>query len=272
MSSTAFTAAQDIAAYTPAALKQKILQRTEYVATLGHWPVWIDRETSLAARVPDENGAAAGFDAGIACALGLIPAAAETLCATLHAAYTPAAVAAVRGAIAQDETGSWRIRDPDSAACWWLAACSLCTEGDVVTGEDFRVQLVNFGALQNDADLRRVAAEKTLNDMCRAFDTQRGYAFGDKDGCMQGAYIAGHDVAVMQAAHHDVYFVGTFHPSLGLEDFDWGTAIDDKGRAKSGPVHGSRQFVKCADESELARAIKAVRLPAPAAKAQHPAP
>jgi hypothetical protein len=133
-------------------------------------------------------------------------------------------------------------------------------------------QIACFGALQSDANLRCAAAEKALNAMCGAFDTQRGYAFGDKDGCMQGAYIAGHDVAVMQAAHHGVYFIGTFHASLGLEDFDWDAALDDKGRAKSGPVHGSHQFVKCADESELARALKALRLPVLIAKSPHPAP
>ncbi|MFN7113715.1 MAG: hypothetical protein ACK4PK_05080 [Alphaproteobacteria bacterium] len=248
------------------------MQRSAEIAALGHWPPQIDRTASLAARIPEPQGTAAGFDAGIACALGLIPAAAAPLCATLHAAYTPAAVAAVRSAITQDETGSWRIRDADSPACWWLAACSLCTEGDTVTAEDLRLQMASFGTLQEDAQLRRRAAEKTLNEMCRAFDAERGYAFGDKDGCMQGAYIAGHDVAVMRAAHHGVYFIGTFHASLGLENFDWGTETDEKGRAKSGPVHGSQQFVKCADESELARAIKAVRLPAPARRAQHPAP
>jgi hypothetical protein len=272
MNAPAYTPAADIARLTPAALRQTVLQRTADIASMGKWPAWIDRETSLAARIPDEKATAAGFDAGIACALGLIPPTAQALCATLHAAYTPAAVAAVRGAITQDDTGSWRIRDADSPACWWLAACSLCTEGDVVSGEDLRAQIADFGALQSDAALRRHAAEKTLNDMCRAFDTQRGYAFGDKDGCMQGAYTAGHDVAVMHAAHHGVYFIGTFHPSLGLESFDWGTALDDKGRAKSGPVHGSRQLVKCADESELARAIKAVHLPAPATKPQPPRP
>lgn len=272
MSNHSFVPAQDIAGLAAATLADIVSKNSSRIAAIGHWPAWIDRETSLAARVPLAGSAAAGFDAGIACALGLMPAAAEPLCATLHAAYTPAAVTAVRGAIEKDDHQNWRVKNAESAACWWLAACSLCTEGDVVDEDAFRAQIAAFAELQKDPAARRAAAEDTLNKMCRSFDTARGYAFGSKDGCMQGAYIAGHDVAVMHAAHHGVYFIGTFHASLGLEHFGWGAATDQKGRAKSGPVHGSRQFVKCADESELARAIKAVRLPAPAAKPAGPSP
>jgi len=239
--------------------------RAAAVADLGGWPVWIDRESSLTARIPHENRAASGFDAGIACALGLMPAQAEALTATLHAAYTPTAVAEIRAAITRDNNGRWQLKSADSAACWWLAACSLCQDGDNVDVAAFRQQLADFDTLQKNPAARKAAAEVALNAMCASFDTKRGHAFGNKDGCMQGAYIAGHDVAVMYAAHHGVYFIGTFHETLGLENFGWGAACDDKGRSKSGPVHGSRQFVKCADESELAAALAAVRLPAPAA-------
>lgn len=229
--------------------------RANDVADMGQWPAWIDRTTSLAARLPDAQKTASGFDAGIACALSLIPTPAQKLAATLHAAYTPEAVAEVRSAIAQEPNGNWHVKDANSPTCWWLAACSLCLDGDTVDVKTFRQQLRDFEGLQTNPDARKTAAEKTLNAMCTSFNTKRGYAFGGKDGSMQGAYIAGHDVAVMYAPHHGVFFIGTFRPSLGLENFDWGKDTDDKGRAKSGPVHGSRQFVKCANESELMRAL-----------------
>ena len=256
--------AYSVSLESPAAWRDTVLVRTDAVAALGRWPLHIDRETSLSARIPAEGTTASGFDAGIACALGLMPAHAEKLAATLHAAYTPKAVSEVR-ASTQHENGIWHVKDANSAACWWLAACSLCLDGDDVDAATFRRQLQDFDTLQKNPAARKAAAEKTLGAMCASFDTHRGYAFGTQDGCMQGAYIAGHDVAVMYAAHHGVYFIGTFHETLGLENFGWSPALDDKGRTKSGPVHGSRQFVKCADESELAAAREAVRLPAPAA-------
>jgi len=264
--------AKTLTALAPEDLRARVAANAARIAQLGSWPARIDARDSLADRIPADGETAAGFDAGIACALGLMPPQAEKLAATLHAAYTPAAVTEVRAAITKDTDGRWHIHDADSATCWWLAACSLCTEGDTVDAEMLRTQIHRFAALHGDENARRSAAEKTLNAMCASFETARGYAFGSKDGCMQGAYIAGHDVAVMHAAHHGVYFIGTFHPSLGLENFGWGTATDEKGRAKSGPVHGSRQFVKCADESELTLALKAVRLYGPAAKSPRPAP
>lgn len=246
-----------------AALKTLVLQATPRIAAAGNWPAWIDQTTSLADRIPAENTAASGFDAGIACALGIMPTAVEKLSATLHAAYTPAAVADVRGAITQNGQGLWTLHSADSPACWWLAACSLCMDGEFTDLPALQKQITQFGDMHADAALRLQAAEKTLNAMCASFDTRRGYAYGSQDGCMQGAYIAGHDMAVMHAAHYGVYFIGTFHESLGLEDFIWGDSLDDKGRAKSGPIHGSKQFVKCADEAELTRAIESIRLPLP---------
>lgn len=239
------------------ALQAAIRQRAADIARLGAWPAWIQHEETLIQRIPTAEQTASGFDAGIACALGLLPPHARTLSATLHAAYTPPAVAEVRSAI-HNAHGLWRIHDADSPACWWLAACSICTEGDDVDLPAFHAQIADFMKLRDDAGLRRAAAEKTLQDMCGSFSGSRGYAFGTRDGCLQGAYIAGHDFAVMHAQKYGVYFIGTFHPSLGLEDFIWGSGRDGKDRPTSGPVHGSRQFVKCADESELACAIAAV--------------
>lgn len=267
--------ARTLATLDAAALQARVYSAAANVAHRGAWPAGIDIQSSLVSRIPANGGTASGFDAGIACALGLMPPHAEGLAATLHAAYTPAAVADVRASIKQKD-GRWHIKDPHSPACWWLAACSLCVDGDDVDLATFRKQITDFAALGTDAGARKSAAEKTLNDMCRHFDTARGYAFGTRDGCMQGAYIAGHDMAVMHAPHHGVYFIGTYHPTLGLEDFSWGQETDDKGRAKSGPVHGSRQFVKCASESELAAAVALARthlgLNTPAARAPALAP
>ena len=87
-----------------------------------------------------------------------------------------------------------------------------------------------------------------------------------RDGGMQGAYLAGHDVAASHDETHDLYFLGTFHASLGLEEFDWTEpgvpeAEDvESRRGRSGPVHGSRQYVKCADSAELETAVRAVSL------------
>ncbi|MBT5820335.1 MAG: hypothetical protein HOI24_02670, partial [Candidatus Magasanikbacteria bacterium] len=41
------------------------------------------------------------------------------------------------------------------------------------------------------------------------------------------------------AEEYDIYFVGTYLPSLGLEDFYWSADVDEQDRPLSGPVHGS---------------------------------
>lgn len=229
------------------------------VAALGKWPVHIDTEKSLTARIPQETAPSSGFDAGLATALGLIPPHAATLTATLHAAYTPAAVEQVRAEINKTADGSWQVKNADSAACWWLAACSLCIEGDDIDEKTFRGQLQGFQKLMQDPAARLAAANNALNAMVQSFDTWRGYAFGTADGAMQGAYITGHDIAVLHHQARDIYFIGTFRPSLGLENFPFAAATDEKGRPTSGPVHGSKQFVKCAGAAELQAAMESVK-------------
>jgi hypothetical protein len=83
--------------------------------------------------------------------------------------------------------------------------------------------------------------------------------FGMIDGCMQGAYLVGHTVATMYDQAHDTWYIGTIEPTLGLEGFAWSDAVDDRGRTKSGPIHGSAQFVKCATEDEFVWALAIVR-------------
>ena len=95
--------------------------------------------------------------------------------------------------------------------------------------------------------------------MSQLYTVKDGIAFGTNDGAMQGAYIGGHDLAALYDETNDLYFVGTFRETLGLEDFPWGENLDEQGRPRSGPVHGSRQYVKAADAEEYARVLAALR-------------
>jgi hypothetical protein len=58
----------------------------------------------------------------------------------------------------------------------------------------------------------------------------------------------------------NVFFVGTYLPSLGIpDDFNWSSETDDDGQLKSGPVHGSKQFIICANEQEVIEVISIAR-------------
>ena len=236
--------------------RQNVLANASRVAELGNWPEWID-PNSLAERIPSESkSGAGGFDAGVACALGLIPEDKQKLAATLHAAYTPEAVAQLRTELED--------LNPDSETAWWLAACSVCEEGSVDV-EKFIAQIADFKDLCKPENIREFlnAAKKAEREMLDTFyEDERfgeGVPFGTKDGCMQGAYLAGHPFAVMYSEEYEIYFIGTFHPSLGLENFEWSSEKDEEGRDLSGPVFGSKQFVKCKDLDEALRAIEYVK-------------
>lgn len=236
--------------------RRVVAEQARRVAELGRWPEWIP-PASLLERVPLGAEQAAGFDAGIACCLGLIPPARQRLAACLHAAYTPEAVAQVRReAIAMH---------PESETTWWLAACSVCREGEV-DAEAFATQVADFTALARDPGARRRAAVAEHAAMLGRFSVRSDrLAIAHEDGGMQGAYLAGHRVAAMWAGHAGLWFVGTYEPSLGLEGFEWAEPGDPAAgeagvrQGRSGPVHGSRQFVKCADEAELERVVGRLR-------------
>jgi hypothetical protein len=253
-------------AQSPQAITDRVHSRVAAaaprIARLGRWPDWIP-PSSLALRVPHlTSPAPAGFDAGIACALDLIPSAAQPLSATLHAAYTPAAIAQVRS-----ETDHLPLT-PDSQTTWWLAACSVCDEG-VATPASFAAQLERFAILRADPFLRVRAAIDCLFEMRVSFEIRHGVAFALVDGGMQGAYIAGHELAASYSQTQDLYFIGTYLPSLGLDDFPWAnpanpSSSDPSSRlGRSGPVHGSKQYVKCQDLTELLAALAAVSLTPP---------
>ncbi len=237
---------------TMSEIRDTVMINVARVAELGDWPVYIDAQQSLLSRIPSGNDATApGFDAGIACALSIIPREKQRLSAILHAAYTPAAVEQIRREAKE--------MHPDSETTWWLTMCSLCDEGNVSTSV-FLDQLTFARALAEDPTWRYHQALEQFTEMTAASAQQaHGEALGEKDGCMQGAYLAGHPFASQYAKKYGLWFIGTYLPSLGLENFSWSDAKDSEGRAKSGPVHGSKQFVKCATVEEFLRAVTVVR-------------
>ncbi len=223
------------------------------IARLGNWPAHIDAAASLMGRIPEDDGTTApGFDAGIACALDIIPQDKQRLSAILHAAYTPEAVMQVRREAA--------TMDPDSETCWWLAACRVCEE-DGVGAEEFCDQVGTMALLALEPESRRNAAIAELEEMCQLvfYDVLLGVPFGMQDGCIQGAYLSGNCFGTRYSEKNGLWYIGTYLPSLGLESFPWSDAKDERGRAKSGPNHGSRQFVTCATKEEFRQAVAVVR-------------
>lgn len=233
---------------------EKVSSESHRIKELGNWPEWID-EKSLVERLPQsETIKAPGFDAGIACALDMIARRKQKLSAVLHAAYTPEAVAQVREEI--------KKLSPDSETCWWLFVCSFCAEADVGQ-EKFLQQLEDFAKLSGDSEKRKEIAMKEFEKMTNLFyfvpEFGDNVPFGTVAGCLQGAYIAGYPFAVNYNDNYGIYYIGTYHPSLGLENFNWSDEKDENGRAKSGPVHGSRQYIKCANKDELISALEIVK-------------
>ncbi len=236
-------------------VRAEVEKNAPRVAELGQWPAYI-QPGSLMDRIPKEDGKnAPGFDAGVACAMDLIPREMQELAARLHANYTKEAVMQVREEL--------KGKNPDSQTAWWLAACSVCKEGEI-DGPAFLKQVEDFKKLAADPEQRLESAEKSYDQMANAFTMKDGVPYGDKDGCIQGAYIAGYPFGTQYAANYGgLYFIGTYEDSLGLEDFKWSDEKDEKGRTKSGPVFGSKQFVKCVDEAEWKRAMEVVKAKLP---------
>lgn len=264
------------------------------VAELGEWPAWIPAE-SLVERVPQGETKREGFDAGIACALDLIPRDKQKLSAVLHAAYTPEAVEQVRRELAQMRAAAkFPYRDgalarlvaaANTETCWWLIACSLCQEkGMDVRG--FEAAIGRFGELSEICGETRVwLALKEADKMSQSFrltegicppGLPEGIALATRDGGMQGAYICGHEVAIQSVEIRlsyvetaDIWFIGTYQKSLEIpENFSWEQGMDIDGRPTSGPVHGSKAFVKAANLGELKRVLKAIPMLGLGAKLQ----
>jgi hypothetical protein len=230
---------------------QMVRENAARVSALGNWPAWMNGEKSLLERLPGETSTAAGFDTGLACALDLIPRDKQRLSAILHAAYTEEAVEQVRREAAQ--------MDADSETTWWLAACSVCKEGGI-DREAFERQIAIFTGRGGDPHARVEDAQIEFAAMQKKFNVQPdGIPFAVQDGGMQGAYLLGFNWAVQYNPAYGIFFIGTFKPSLGLEDFRFSEHADGQNRPMSGPVFGSRQFVKACTFDELTRAVAVVR-------------
>lgn len=262
------------------AVKSQVALNAPRIKQLGDWPGHVD-EMSLVHRIPDEREnrqEAPGFDAGIACCLDLIPRDKQKLSAILHGAYTEVAVEQIREEIALIEEaytdfvkgfgpyGTGQLWDVDSIwqeasdteTCWWLAACSSCDEG-ALTAEEVLTQIELFRtSFVNDDPLRLKAAFEEFQKIKKAYHIVDNIPIATKDGGIQGAYILGYALAVQFA--YGTWFVGTYRESLGLPDnYPWTNRKDKRDRPKSGPVFGSKQFVKCATFYELADVLRIAR-------------
>lgn len=206
---------------------------------------------SLVARVPTNGGRAPGFDAGIACCLDLIPREQQKLAAGLHGDYTPERVEQVRREMANPTA--------DDESVWWLAACSVCSEDHLVDEAEFSGQIEVFERLAANPEARLEAAKAELSKMKALFRLVDGVPFTTEDTGLQGAYVSGYDWGVQYASAYGLFFIGTFRPSLGLENFPFSERKDEQGRQMSGPVWGSLQFNKVSSFEELGRAVEVVK-------------
>ena len=223
------------------------------VAQLGDWADCGDPVNAMLSRVPTDNYThAAGFDAGIACCLDIIPRDNQKLSATLHANYTPAAVEQIQREIfARDFV--------NTDTCWWLFCCSFCSEEQ--TAYEYMETSLKCAEIAKDSDMRLELARNELFKMNNRFVLQKdGIALVTGNGGAQGAYIAGHTIAIEPM--HGIWFVSTYEESLGLpEDFEWeDPPTEENPLSDSGPVWGSKNYVKAANFKELARVLECVKV------------
>jgi len=233
-------------------IRDVVASNAQRVALLGDWAIDVDLDKSINSRIPEKDKTAAGFDAGIACCYNLIPMPRQRLAATLHANYTPEAIAQVIRESQNHEV------DPDSETGWWLSASSVCKEGGQ-TVDTFIDQILTFKGLVRNSVARTVAAESMLQKMRSTFNMDKGFPFGTVDGCAQGAYLAGHKWATWYDKDDDLYFIGTFHEGMekALKDFEWSDELAEDGRTKSGKIYD--KLFKCANEDEFLRAAEVVK-------------
>ena len=236
-------------------IRSRVEAEANRVAELGNWPDYMKESAaeSLTTRIPTADKTAPGFDAGLACALNLIPEDKQELSAALHGAYTPERITQIRKEL--------ESLDPDSETAWWLAASNICDEDNPVNEEEFKKQLEAFQKLTDNPKERLVAANRGYTELLTEFSTNNEYGipYGEKDGCIQATYVAGYPFGTPWHEKYGIFFIGTPHESLGLEDFEWSDEKDEQGRPTSGPVFGSKQFVKCANKEEFKRALEVVK-------------
>lgn len=232
-----------------ASFKAKVKSEVGRLAKLGGWAPDFEGEESLLARIPEYGKRAPGFDAGLACALDLIPRNNQKVSASLHGKYRKEVMNQVR---AEANDLSW-----PSDTAWWLYACSFCKEKDGMGQAELLDTIERFTAYSASYILPRARDE--LAKMKKRFSLADGVPFVTEDGGLQGAYLSGYDWGIQYMPQYGLFFLGTFHDSLGLEKFPWSDKKDEGGRACSGPCWGSFNWMKCASVEELAEAVKVVK-------------
>ncbi|MDA3863353.1 MAG: hypothetical protein PF689_05735 [Deltaproteobacteria bacterium] len=231
-------------------IRKKVSSNVHRIAKQGNWPEYIDAKGALCDRIPSAKKKASGFDAGLACALDLIPRNRQKLISTLHAAYNEKCVLQIR------EEADKML--PDSETCWWLAASSLVVYKKLSVPE-FQDQINDFRLLIQDAMLRRDVAIEMFETMIKSYQMINKIPLSVKNRGLQGAYLDGHDFAVQYHETEAKFFIGTFKESLGLDNFKFSQEKDENGNLISGPVFGSRQYVATNSFSELNQILKVVR-------------
>lgn len=230
------------------------MQNADRVAALGNWPKRM-KGMDLLKRIPDRNDTQAkGFDAGIACALDIIPEKYQQMPAQLHANYTPDIVQQAKEQIAKLLQAS---EDDESVAnleaTWWLSMSLLCHEGHIDQAA-FLQQVADARKLVDDPAKRIRDAKEKYHIIQRLVeintDIDDTIPYGNKDGAIQGAYLLGFPVAVSYNEKLG-YYIGTYLPSLGLEDFDYA----GEGEA----VEKSTQFVNLKTKEKLKAALAVVK-------------
>jgi hypothetical protein len=239
------------------AIVERVRENALRVADLGHWTSKVRAKAveTLLARIPQNGARASGFDAGIACALDLIPRDRQQLSAMLHANYTADAIMQVRQEAVRLEA--------DSQTCWWLAACSelTCDQGEV-TPVRFLQQVKNFSMIAQDQAFRKVIAEQTFSDQEHKYRVIDGVPFVVRDGGMQAAYLHGFNWGVEYGEAYSLFFVSTALNSLGVfeREFPFSSRRDERGRAMSGKLsNDTLQRCKCSSIEELAAVVRMVR-------------
>jgi len=201
------------------AIKAIVAKEADRLAALGSWPEDFDAEGSLTSRVPMNDYAGPGFDAGIACALDMIPRDKQRLSAILHAAYTEEAVIQVRREAELPDS-----EFEDSETCWWLAACSVCKEGEICESE-FSDQLALFQDYEANTEARVSAARAEYAKMCGLF------------GLIDG---------VLKAKGHNPTSVDSYNKEFGLME----GRPEAEGLAAHHPLYDSIMFREFEEKTE----------------------
>ncbi|MBU1219933.1 hypothetical protein KKF34_07975 [Myxococcota bacterium] len=231
-------------------IREIVQTNMDRVASLGHWDPSINVKAALLDRVPEPGRKATGFDAGIAAAMNLIPPDKQALSCVLHAAYN---VDAIKQILIESEDMHY-----NSETCWWLAASNIKIETGV-TVDDFLQQVSDFDILSQEPLLRRDVANEMFLKLKNNFKLVDGVPFTTVKYGLSGCYLAGYNFGVHYEEATGTFYIGTYHETLGLDDFPFSDLRSPDGKCPSGRVFGSRQYVRLFSISELSLALETVK-------------